>query len=485
MPRSELRLVRLAVDLVAVVTFALIVVRALGTVDPYWDTLQYHWPYAARAAGMCDADCFAMFGELEERYRGFPMLYHWAFGWLWRLSGTPAAGHALTIAAVLALCGYLRRRFAVPLAWSWLAFLAVPLVQIHLSASYADLFANALLTVGILVLVGILHARQPPTTGELVIALIALGLAAGTKLQLIAVAALVWLAIVVATTRLRPRLDGRTPWIYALVLALLGSIAILPQAAVNLWHFHNPFYPIAFKLAGFVVPGPETVSHIQQATSVGTSWKASPGWLRWLASVLEFDAFRARPVPWAVDQGWVTQDNPSFRMGGYFVAYVLGLAIVFVSRIRERPLRPLFAVMATVTVICALLPNSHELRYYQFWMLTLVSLVLILAFSPSAAAPAQPRSLREARVLIPVALASVVSMTGAIYLTTYGLKIGTLIAPTNAVVDALPAGTTLCIGHLSRDAILYTWPFHRASSIHVRSIVGENAIGCDSVIVPP
>ena len=483
--RTNKRLVDVAVDVVALATFALVVVRALGTVDPYWDTLQYHWPYAARAAGMCDADCFAMFGELEARYRGFPMLYHWAFGWLWRLFGTPAAGHALTIAAVAALCVYLRRRFAVPLAWSWLAFLAIPLVQIHLSASYADLFANALLTIGILVFARVVHTRQPPTTAELAIALVALGLAAGTKLQLIPVAALVWLAIIVAATRLRPRSDGGLPWGYGLVLALLGSIAILPQAAVNLWHFHNPFYPIAFKLAGIVVPGSETVSHIQQSTSVGTSWKDSPGWLRWAASVLEFDAFRGRPVPWAVDQGWVAQDNPSFRMGGYFVAYVLGLGIVFVSRIRERPLRPLFVVMATVTVVCALLPNSHELRYYQFWMLTLVSLVLILAFSPSAAAMAQPRSLRDLRVLVPVALASVVLMTGAIYLTTNGLRIGTLVAPTNAVVDALPADSTLCIGHLHRDAILYAKPFHPDSSIHVRSIIGENAPGCDSAIVPP
>ena len=115
MPQTEHPLFKIAVAITAIGTLALIVVRALGTVDPYWDTLQYHWPYAARAAGMCDRDCFAMFGELEERYSGFPMLYHRAFGWLWRLSGTPAAGHVLTIAAVVALCAYMRRRFAVPL----------------------------------------------------------------------------------------------------------------------------------------------------------------------------------------------------------------------------------------------------------------------------------------------------------------------------------------------------------------------------------
>lgn len=473
------------VNAVAAVTFVLVVVRALGTVDVNWDTQQYHWPYAARAAGMCDRDCLAMFGGLEARYDGFPMLYHWAFGWLWRLFGTPAAGHALTIAAVVALCVYMRRRFAVPLAWSWLAFLAIPLVQIHLSASYADLFANASLTIGILVLAGILQARKPATPGELVVALTALGVTAGTKLQLIVVAAIVWLAIVVVTVEACRRRDKRIPWGLAIGLLALGSTVVLPQAIANLWRFHNPFYPIAFKVAGIVAPGPETVAIIQHATSVGTTWTDSPGWLRWIASVLEFDAFRGRPMPWTIDQGGIAQDNPAFRMGGYFVAYVLGLAVIFMARIRERPLRPLFAVMGAATLLCALLPNSHELRYYQFWMLTLVALVLVLAFAPISASPAQSASRRGARALVLVALASVISMTGATYLTTFGMRIDTLVAPTNAVIDGMPAGATLCVGHLHRDAILYAKPFHPGSTIHVRSIVGDNAPGCDRTIVPP
>src|SRR5215831_12259259 len=58
----------------ALVSFALIVVRATRTVDPYWDTLAYHWPYAARAAGLCDKDCFLLSFGTESRYDGFPLL---------------------------------------------------------------------------------------------------------------------------------------------------------------------------------------------------------------------------------------------------------------------------------------------------------------------------------------------------------------------------------------------------------------------------
>src|SRR5215471_21115852 len=140
----------------AFVTFVLIVVRAVRTVDPYWDTLAYHWPYAARVAGLCDSDCYAMPAGMEGRYDGFPLLLHAAQGWLWRITGTPALGDLINIALVLALSGYLRWRFAVPLAWSWVAFIAIPEVQIQLTASYIDVPVNAAATVALMVLLRML-----------------------------------------------------------------------------------------------------------------------------------------------------------------------------------------------------------------------------------------------------------------------------------------------------------------------------------------
>ena len=114
-------------------SFVFIVLRATRTVDPYWDTLAYHWPYAARVAGLCDRDCYSMTVGMEGRFDGFPLLLHAAQGWLWRLTGTPGLGDLINIAMLLALGGYLRYRFEVPLAWSWLAFLAIPEVQVQLT----------------------------------------------------------------------------------------------------------------------------------------------------------------------------------------------------------------------------------------------------------------------------------------------------------------------------------------------------------------
>jgi hypothetical protein len=487
MPREPQRRswASLAVDALAAITFGLIVVRAFRVADANWDTLQYHWSYAARAAGLCDRECLAFDAGIDVRYAGFPMVYHWAYGMLWRIFGTPLAGHALTIAAIVALCAEMRRRFEVPLAWSWLAFLAIPLVQIHSSASYADVVANAAIALALVVLLDLLVTRRVATVADLAIAALALTIAAGTKLQMIPVAGLAWVAVAIVAIVARRHRDGRFPWAYAAALAVVGVVAVLPQVLANLWRFDNPFYPIAFAVAGHSFPGTETVDGIQQATSLGTRWMHTPGAARWLASVLEFDAFRGRSMPWTIDQGDVLQSSPSFRMGGYFVVYVIGLVALLALRSRARAARPLAGVMIAVTVLCALLPNSHELRDYIFWMLALVACVLIAAFAPGLADEAQPALRRDACALVLVALASVVSMTGAVYLRTTGPRVRDLVAPTDAVVQSLPPGSTLCVANRDRHAILYSKPFHPGSDIHVRMLQGADAPGCTKVIALP
>ncbi len=488
MPRARLQPIDYVANVLAIATFVLILIRSLSTADANWDTLQYHWPYAARAAGLCDTQCLALGFGLEQRYLSFPMLFHAAFGLLWRVFGTPVAGHAATIAVVVALCAYLWRRFCVPLAWSWLALLAIPLVQIHLSSSYVDLAANAALTIGILALMRIAMTGDPAPTMDVVVAWAALGLAAGAKLLLIPLAALVWAAIVVAVTHARWRRDGRIPWTYASVLAAIGIVTILPQLAYNTWHFHNPFYPVAMRVASVTLPGIESLKEIQKTISVSTQWIEFPRWIRWVASVFEFDAFRGRGMPWTVDQADVLRSNPSYRMGGYFCVYVLGLIVILLCRARERGTRPMLGIFIVATVICAFLPNSHELRYYQFWMLTLASIVLVLAFSPvpdtatAAAVAAQAETRKAARALVLLALAGVMLMTGARYVVFAGTSLDQLVSPTDAVVNAMPPGSTLCFANQHRYAILYSRLFHPGSSIHVRSIDGASAPGCDRVI---
>src|SRR5215471_14918795 len=228
----------------AFVTFVLIVVRAVRTVDPYWDTLAYHWPYAARIAGLCDKDCFLLSFGTESRYDGFPLLLTALQGWLWRLTGTPAMADLINIAMVVALSAYLRYRFAVPLAWSWLAVLAIPQAQIQLTATYIDLAVNAAVTLGLMVLLRILTEPDADHRIDVAIALAALGIAAGSKYQMVPIALATWLAIVLVATW-RPSLIGldRRYATFAL-LSVVGLVVLLPKLVLNASAFGNPFYPM-------------------------------------------------------------------------------------------------------------------------------------------------------------------------------------------------------------------------------------------------
>jgi hypothetical protein len=362
----------------------------------------------------------------------------------------------------------------------------VPLVQIHLSASYVDLGGNAALMLGILALVRITTADpQPAYLPDLAVGWVGLTLAAGTKLLLIPVAAVLWAAIVIAYGYRHWQATRRVPWPWLGLLALLGVASIIPQLLVNIWRFHNPVYPVAIRIAGHTLPGLESLDQIQQTMSVSTKWLDFPGWIRWGASVLEFDGYRGRYLPWIVDQGEVPRTDPSFRMGGYFCIYVLALLTLLGSRARERRTRPLLLVLAAATGACMVLPNAHELRYYQFWMMTLIACVLLLAFTPAFASAQQPATRNAARAVILVSLAGVTLMTGAAYLRPRGTRLEDAVAPTMATVAALPVDSTLCIAGENRYALFYTRLFHPDHPLHVRQVGGSSEPGCDSFIQLP
>jgi hypothetical protein len=465
-----------AATVLAVATFVLIIVRAVGTVDPYWDTLAYHWPYAARVAGICDHNCFLMPLGLEARYDGFPLLLHAAQGLLWRILGTPGMADLINIGMLCVLCLYLKYRFAVPLAWAWLAFLAIPAVQIQLTSSYIDVPLNAAVTLALLVVLRMLVEPTADQRPDIAIALLMLGIAAGSKYQMVPIALLTWATIVLLTMR-KPssiKLKGRS--IAFLVLSLAGMIVLLPKLLLNAVNFGNPFYPIAVAFGSIRLPGPEAM---MQSASISDAWLNWPGPIRWLASVLEFDAFRGRPLPWTVDQADVLQSSSSFRMGGYFVPYVLGaVALLSWSTRLTAPAKWAATLVMILTLICASLPSSHELRYYMFWMLTLVSCVLVTAHSPVFANSQQAVLRNFAHGLVAIAVASVVMMTGAAYLRTHGKTLEELRRQTDAAIAEIPDGATLCILSRYPDAFLYASVFHPPKHYRTKSLWADEQADC-------
>lgn len=456
---------------VAVITFALICVRAVMTADPYWDTLAYHWPFAARLGGICNADCFTMPTTSEYRYEGFPKLWHWLQGILWRLAGSPAQADVLAVAMVALVCGYLKSRFAVPLAWSWLGFLAIPETQIELTSTMIDLPLNAALTLAILVTVRMLVHGGTSNRADIALALAALFVAANSKFQLATVALLFWICIAALAAIQVASRSPRQRVLLFIALALAGSIVLTPKLLWNLYDFGNPFYPITLAIGPLHLPGQEPMLSSIAMSDAIVHW---PGPLRWLASVLEFDAFRGRPQIWMLGQGDVLQSSPSFRMGGYFVAYVIAMVMVLIWSARNtKPGRLVLMTFAAITLLCACLPLSFESRYYSFWMLTLVSMVLALAHAPLFASTLQPTHRLAACGVVGIALVSVVSMTGAAYLKTERDSLANLIAPTNRLIAQIPDGATLCVLNRAREAILYSSVFHPNRHYRTKVLWGD------------
>jgi hypothetical protein len=142
-------------------------------------------------------------------------------------------------------------------------------------------------------------------------------------------------------------------------------------------------------------------------------------------------------------------------MGGFFGAYVivnLGALVFAIVRRRDRETRVAAIVFGGATVVASVVPQSHELRYYLFWMLLLVSLNLVLWA-------------RHARALVgavaTVSLAVVAWSTDAGYLYPSGMSFDELLAKRvdPAVLAHARPGERICVAREPFD-VLYAPTFH-------------------------
>jgi uncharacterized membrane protein (GlpM family) len=491
---------------VAVVLLGLLTLRAFHTFDPYYDSVAYHLPFAARLAGICDENCFQMSEYLEAAYDGFPKLIHLLQGLVWRITGRAQSVDLVNLAAIGAFCVFLRQGFGVPAVWTFCALIAVPLVQIHATSAYVDLPVNCAAAMAIMSVFAC--ARDPQRFGwpALAVLFASLAVAANGKPQMIGV--VVPIAGVFAVLAFYLLATGRAVGPFAprraagwLGLSVVLMVAALVSAATligNALEYGNPVYPIRISFFGVTFDGPIDGTHIG-SDSLHDAWQPVPSPLRWVASVLEFGAHSYRAVPWTYDQGycpdmlaWRDCGGPagygfgtvveSFRMGGYFVGYVLALLVFLGWSIAAQPqrLRRLYvSAFAGTTLLAALLPRSHELRYYMFWMLVLVGLCLAAAFDREPAHEGnriRPDPVPLLGGIVLVALSAVLLMTQARYVWPAGDTLESVIDTLRIrpVVERFPERAVVCAGDAdwAPFTFLFAQPFHagRVYSLRDRSL---------------
>jgi hypothetical protein len=400
-PRGVLSTLSVPARLLASLALAALGVRAALRLELRWDTFAYHLPYAALRGGLSIP--YELNDKMLEPYQGYPPLPHLVQGVLWRLTGSMNATGVVNYLAMLGFLAYCHRVLRAPFWLVALISLTAPMVVIHSSVSYVDLFGNSFLAAGAASCLYLFLFPDRASRAVLVGGLLGLVGAAWSKYLLVPVVALLFCVLGVVALR-RPLMAGLRRRHVVLLCAAAALLAALPYLK-NAVMYGNPFWPIRVPFFGDHLP------YLNDAIQGGivevpTSAKGSSQGSLFLQSLFETGHPTSYPVRprWIIDQG---NADVAFRMGGFWVvAVTFYLAAIPALLVYCQHRRGAIAAAGVLLVLgfVAILPQSHQLRYYLFIPLSGAAIIGMLFPRLTEAAP------RVASVLLVVALGLFVHM---------------------------------------------------------------------------
>ena len=344
-------------------------IRSAVRLEPRgWDTWSYHLPFAALRGGLPIP--YDMSDTMRAQFDAFPPLPELVQGLLWRLTGSVNATGVINFIAFGLFLIYAHKVLRAPFWLVALISLTAPLVLIHTTVSYVDLFGNAFLAIGVS---SCLFAYLFPQRRSRTVAiggLAGLTLAAWSKYTMVPVAVVIFiiLAAMVFRSTTAFRFSRRQA---AVVIVVFAIVAAAPYAK-NLAVYGNPFWPLRVPIAGAIFPYIGDPSSAGAASDRPPELKDAPQFQVFVESLFEtLNPVRYDDHPrWTFDQ-W--SPAVAHRMGGYWgagVAVYLVLTVGLLITYRRRP--GIIASIAGIGLLgfVAVLPQSNELRYYMFIPLT-------------------------------------------------------------------------------------------------------------------
>ncbi len=381
--RKGIRGVEITGSLFASLAMVILAVRSALRLELRWDTFAYHIPFAARRGGL--EIPYAFPSVMEERYRSAPPLAHFLQGILWKLTGQINATGVLNYLG-LALFLYFAAKHLKALWWLVTVLcLTVPLVLIHAASSYIDLFTNALLAIGLssLVVMFLFDRWQEP--GLLLWGLAGTVGAAWSKMVVLPVVILTMSGFLVGYAWKARDRQARRGLLLVFVAVVFAAGPCLRNAIV----FGNPIWP---------VPLPIYASHFPATIDSDKSHDEQvPPPLRQLGHVSLFfhslfEINHPKKYPnrerWIIDQGnaWI-----AFHSGGFWVVAVItgNVALILLGFLSARRHGwALLGTMGALWLVVSVLPQSHQLRYYQFLPLVIAALTAMLVRRVAVTHPA-------------------------------------------------------------------------------------------------
>jgi hypothetical protein len=424
-----------------------------------WDSWNYHLPFAARIWGIVPPEMYLFESHEEYRFDGFPLLVEFLQGFFWFITQRLQAANLVGFVFLVLYGGFLRSYFQVPLYLSAIAFLAVPLIQIHVTSCYVDLPGNICMSILILLTYLLYVNKNANNWRNLLFIVLAAAGAVNTKLSFVPLVLLVLIFVLARVVWLRWQTgEINHKWLLSSIpLIFLATLLIFATPIKNVVFYGNPFYPVKIEIAGIVL------NH-----KLGF-YQAAPGYLenvpkavRWLFSILEINS-----ANWSVDQ-W--SNNPDqLRMGGFFGTYVVFnlflFAYLLIQQWKQQQVKTRIAliVFSIMSIVTAFNPQSHELRYYMYWIISLISLNLILVITleqlPENYSLITPKTMG---LICLIFLTIVVVKTNYFYIkpSMYSLREYIHKTVDFGVLAGISPGDKVCVGKKQPHTFLYASKFH-------------------------
>ena len=452
---------------IALILIISIFFKSIIDVDQSYDTWSYHLPFAARIWRIAPAEVYSFESTFDHMFSGFPLLAEFLQGFFWLITNHLQAANLVSfLSLVLFLC-FLKVYFAVPLYLSTIALLAIPLVQTHSTICYVDLPGNICISILILMTYLLYTKKSFSFKHHLSIVFIAAFGAANIKLQLIPLVFLILLFILVRIIWLHFRqiqgqkkpLKWLKPFIFSILLA---NILIFAVPIKNIAFHGNPFYPMKLEVAGIVLNHEFPLNNLAYPDYLKEASRPQ----RWIYSILEI-----KSPNWSHDQ--YSSDPSKNRMGGFFGAYVffniLLLGYIALSDYCRETITAVILVVI-MSVVAANYPQSHELRYFMYWMISLVSINLYLVSRYNKSAIASSSSIKKLKLLNPqtiglaclIALAVVITKTEFMYVkpSFYTLSKHITNNVDYNILSQIQPGDKVCLVGKYPHTFLYTSKFH-------------------------